>query len=61
MKVRRGLIGERYAPFVRALYDGATQATIATEVTFEDGRKGVINARVAIRDIGPPVAMEKAA
>jgi long-chain acyl-CoA synthetase len=61
MKVRRGLIGERYAPFVRALYDGATQATIATEVTFEDGRKGVINARVAIRDIGPPAAMEKAA
>ncbi|MFZ0117717.1 MAG: long-chain fatty acid--CoA ligase, partial [Xanthobacteraceae bacterium] len=61
MKVRRGLIGERYAPFVRALYEGATQATIATEVTFEDGRKGVINARVAIRDVGPPVAMEKAA
>jgi long-chain acyl-CoA synthetase len=61
MKVRRGLVGERYAPFVRALYDGATQATIATEVTFEDGRKGVINARVAIRDIGPPAAMEKAA
>ena len=24
-----------------ALYDGSTQATIATEVTFEDGRKGV--------------------
>ena len=46
---------------MRALYDGATQATIATEVTFEDGRKGVINARVAIRDIGPPAAMEKAA
>ncbi|MGA7611876.1 MAG: AMP-binding protein [Xanthobacteraceae bacterium] len=61
MKVRRSLIGERYAPFVRALYDGSTQATIATEVTFEDGRKGVINARVAIRDIGPPVVMEKAA
>ncbi|MGB7833483.1 MAG: AMP-binding protein [Xanthobacteraceae bacterium] len=61
MKVRRSLIGERYAPFVRALYDGSTQATIAMEVTFEDGRKGVINARVAIRDIGPPVVMEKAA
>jgi long-chain acyl-CoA synthetase len=61
MKVRRSLIGERYAPFVRALYDGSTQATIATEVTFEDGRKGVINARVAIRDIGQPVVMEQAA
>src|SRR5262245_53988674 len=64
MKVRRGLIGERYAPFVRALYDGASEASIATEVTFEDGRKGVINARVAIRDVpvvGAPVAIGKAA
>ncbi|HSR78288.1 MAG TPA: AMP-binding protein [Xanthobacteraceae bacterium] len=61
MKVRRGLIGDRYAPFVCALYDGSTQAMIATEVTFEDGRKGIINARVAIRDVGAPVVMEKAA
>ena len=61
MKVRRGLIGERYAPFVGALYDGSKEATIATEVTFEDGRKGVINARVAIRDVGPPVVMGQAA
>jgi long-chain acyl-CoA synthetase len=51
MKVRRGLIGERYATLAGALYDGSTQATIATEVTFEDGRKGTINARVAIRDV----------
>jgi long-chain acyl-CoA synthetase len=64
MKVRRGLIGERYAPFVRALYDGSKEASIATEVTFEDGRKGVINARVAIRDVAAadkPVEMGKAA
>jgi long-chain acyl-CoA synthetase len=61
MKVRRGLIGDRYASFVCALYDGSTQAMIATEVTFEDGRKGIINARVAIRDVGAPVVMEKAA
>ena len=64
MKVRRGLIGERYAPFVRALYDASKEASIATEVTFEDGRKGVINARVAIRDVAvsdKPVEMGKAA
>ncbi len=64
MKVRRGLIGERYAPFVRALYDGSSEAAIVTEVTFEDGRKGVINARVAIRDVAvsdKPVAMGQAA
>jgi long-chain acyl-CoA synthetase len=51
MKVRRSLIAERYAPFLRALYDGSSEAAIATEVTFEDGRKGLINARVAIRDV----------
>ena len=50
-KVRRGFIAERYAPLVTALYDGSTEADIATEVTFEDGRKGVIKARVKIRDM----------
>ncbi len=44
-KVRRGFIAERYAPLVEALYDGSSAADISTEVTFEDGRKGVISAR----------------
>lgn len=50
-KVRRGFIAERYAPLIAALYDGSTEADISTEVTFEDGRKGVISARVKIRDM----------
>ena len=50
-KVRRGFIAQRYAPLVEALYDGSNAADIATEVTFEDGRKGTIRARVAIRDV----------
>jgi long-chain acyl-CoA synthetase len=53
-KVRRGFIAERYAPLVQALYDGSTEADITTEVTFEDGRKGVISARVKIRDMALP-------
>jgi len=65
MKVRRGFIGERYAALVQALYDGSKQADVATEVTFEDGRKGTISARVAIRDMKtypvPAAPMEKAA
>ena len=65
MKVRRGFIGERYATLVQALYDGSKQADVATEVTFEDGRKGTISARVAIRDMKtypvPAAPMEKAA
>jgi long-chain acyl-CoA synthetase len=50
-KVRRSFIAERYAPLVKALYDGSTEADISTEVTFEDGRKGTISARVKIRDM----------
>ncbi|MBB3020736.1 long-chain acyl-CoA synthetase [Microvirga lupini] len=50
-KVRRGFIAERYNPLIQALYDGSTEADISTEVTFEDGRKGVISARVKIKDM----------
>jgi long-chain acyl-CoA synthetase len=63
-KVRRGFVAERYAPLIKALYDGSTEADISTQVTFEDGRKGVISARVKIRDVATvPVApaMGKAA
>ena len=61
-KVRRGFIAERYEPLVTALYDGSTEADIRTEVTFEDGRKGVIAARVKIRDMPiHPVTTEAAA
>jgi long-chain acyl-CoA synthetase len=63
-KVRRGFVAERYAPLISALYDGSGEADISTEVTFEDGRKGVISARVKVRDVKTvPVvsAMEKAA
>src|SRR5262249_40010383 len=50
-KVRRGFIAERYAPLLHALYGGASEADISTEVTFEDGRKGMLSARVKIRDL----------
>jgi long-chain acyl-CoA synthetase len=62
-KVRRGFIAERYAPLIKALYDGSKEADISTEVTFEDGRKGTISARVKIRDLTsePVPVMGKAA
>jgi long-chain acyl-CoA synthetase len=49
-KIRRGFIGERYAPLVEALYSGAPSAQISTNVTFEDGRQGTVSALVAVRD-----------
>ena len=64
-KLRRGHIIDRYGPLVEAFYNGSSVAQITTEVTFEDGHKGTIAARVAIRDMKPyPVrtaAMERAA
>jgi long-chain acyl-CoA synthetase len=62
-KVRRGFIAERYGPLVTALYDGSSEADIVTEVTFEDGRKGTISARVKIRDMKtePVGPLERAA
>jgi long-chain acyl-CoA synthetase len=50
-KVRRGFISDRYAPLVQALYDGSREADISTEVTFEDGHKGTISARLKIREL----------
>ncbi len=49
-KVRRSFIAERYKPLVDALYDGSKTARIETEVTFEDGRKGVIKANLQVID-----------
>lgn len=50
-KVRRNIIREKYGVLVDALYDGQESCHIRTEVTFEDGRKGAIEADVRIRDV----------
>jgi long-chain acyl-CoA synthetase len=50
-KVRRSVISERYAPLIEALYDGSTECHVRTEVTFEDGRKGVVEGNLRIVDL----------
>ncbi len=49
-KVRRSFIAERYGELIEALYDGSKEVMADTEVTYEDGRKGRIRARVKIAD-----------
>jgi long-chain acyl-CoA synthetase len=49
-KVRRRTIAERYQSLVEALYSGAETGHIETEVTFEDGRRGLIRAEIRVRD-----------
>jgi len=60
-KVRRGVVGERYQQLIEALYSGANTAHLDTEVTFEDGRKGRVQADMQIVDLGEaPVELKKA-
>jgi long-chain acyl-CoA synthetase len=49
-KVRRNIIDDKYGVLVNALYDGSGNCHIRTEVTFEDGRTGAIEADVRIQD-----------
>ena len=56
-KVRRNFIADRYSELIDALYSDRAMCHVATEVTFEDGRKGVIEADLRILDAGTfPVA-----
>ena len=49
-KVRRRIIEEKFADLIAALYDGSDTVSTATEVTYEDGRKGVIRATLTPMD-----------
>ena len=47
-KVRRGFIADKYRVLVDALYGGKAEQYIETQVKFEDGRTGVVNATLKI-------------
>jgi long-chain acyl-CoA synthetase len=49
-KVRRGFVADRYRDLIDALYEGRPEQFVRTEVTFEDGRRGLIEATVKIHD-----------
>ena len=49
-KVRRRIINERYGDLIDALFDGREHCFVSTEVMFEDGRQGRIEADLEICD-----------
>jgi long-chain acyl-CoA synthetase len=59
-KVRRGFIAERYASLIEGLYGGASEASIRAEITYEDGRKGKLDASARIVDLPPYPPPERA-
>jgi long-chain acyl-CoA synthetase len=50
-KVRRGFVAEKYAPVISAFYDGATEARLTMDITFEDGRKSTLTSTLTVHDI----------
>jgi long-chain acyl-CoA synthetase len=60
-KVRRTFIGQKYSPLVEALFNHSKEATITTEINFEDGRKGTTSARIRIVDLPLHIATEELA
>jgi long-chain acyl-CoA synthetase len=62
-KVRRKFIAERYRSLVDGLYNGAAEASISAEITYEDGRKGRLAGVSRIVDMPPypPATVGRAA
>jgi long-chain acyl-CoA synthetase len=58
-KVRRNIIEQKYADLIAALYDGSTTISTETEVTYEDGRKGVLKATLKIVDAATVASPER--
>jgi len=50
LKVRRRFIVERYEELIEALYSDKQEQFVSTEVTYEDGRTGKIEATVKIEN-----------
>ncbi|MES3003346.1 MAG: AMP-binding protein [Pseudomonadota bacterium] len=60
-KVRRGFIADKYQVLVDALYSGKPEQYIETQVKFEDGRTGSVNATLRIVDTKLFTAVKEAA
>jgi len=50
-KIRRRFVTEKYAAVIDAFYSGAPQVELATEITYEDGRKDTLHSTVVIKDV----------
>ncbi len=47
-KVRRGFIGQKYAPLIEALYGADDSVQVEAQVTYEDGRTATVRAAVRL-------------
>ncbi|HEY5724451.1 MAG TPA: long-chain fatty acid--CoA ligase, partial [Methylomirabilota bacterium] len=49
-KVRRGFVAQKYAPLIEGLYSGVDHVNVEAQVTYEDGRVGMVRADIRIAD-----------
>jgi long-chain acyl-CoA synthetase len=50
-KIRRGFVTEKYGAVLHAFYGGDEAVELSTEITYEDGRKAVLQSRLMIGDV----------
>ena len=58
-KVRRSFVAEKYDDLVTALYKGDSEVSTKTEVTYEDGKKGYLEATLNLVDAQTYMLKEK--
>jgi long-chain acyl-CoA synthetase len=51
-KIRRKVIGERYAELIAALYDGTDATDLCIAITYQDGSRREMTGSICIRDVG---------
>ena len=57
----RRFVTEKYAAVLDAFYSGESEVELSTEITFENGRKSVLQSRLAIGDVDEPLPPAAAA
>jgi long-chain acyl-CoA synthetase len=53
-KIRRRFVTEKYAAVIDAFYSGDAEVEVATEITYEDGRKATLTSTIVIEDVIEP-------
>ena len=60
-KVRRGVINEKYAGIIEAIYSGKSEIPVDTVIRFQDGTTQRIRTTLRVINLAPPVPFSEAA